>query len=107
MPQGRAPSTGSVNLRVGAAVAEIEGLYAALHATTDERRRDRLLGELARAGRRLTDLALVPQRDRGGVQPRSRWQRRRFLAARGAARIIAFTTSDGRSEKRAPLENSH
>ncbi|MEV6668896.1 hypothetical protein [Streptomyces sp. NPDC051162] len=106
MPHGRTPSTGSNNLRIGAAVAEIEGLYAALHATANERRRERLLGEIAQAGRRLTDLALVPQRDRGGVQPRSRWQRRRFLAARGAARIIAFTTSDSRADGRAPLGNS-
>lgn len=88
-------------------MAEIEGLCAALHATADERRRERLLGELAQAGRRLTDLTLLPQRERGGVQPRSRWQRRRFLAARGAARIIAFTTPDSRADRTAPLGNSH
>ncbi|MGA5133750.1 hypothetical protein ACPCTO_28510 [Streptomyces olivoreticuli] len=106
MPQGRTSSAGSSNLRIGAAVAEIEGLYAALHATANGQRRERLLTELAQAGRRLTDLALVPQGERVGVQPRSRWQRRRFLAARGAARIMAFTTDRGRGSGPGSLEDS-
>lgn len=92
MPQG---PTGSTNLRLGAAVAEIEGLYAALRTAGGGLHRDRLLAELARAGRRLSDLALVPRAGGRSLPPRSRWERRRSLAARGAARIIALTAEDG------------
>ncbi|MCZ0972043.1 hypothetical protein O1L55_12580 [Streptomyces albulus] len=48
------PSIGSTNLHVGAAVAEIEGLYTALRGARDEHHRERILADLAEAGRRLT-----------------------------------------------------
>lgn len=79
-------------MRLGAVVSEIEGLYTALRATPGGPRRDRILADLAQAGRRLTALALDPGRGRGGVPPRSRWERRRHLAARGAELISAFLT---------------
>ncbi|MCC3771559.1 hypothetical protein, partial [Streptomyces sp. UNOC14_S4] len=96
--QGGVSSAGSADLRVGAAVAEIEGLYAALRAAPEGPRRDRLLADLARAGWRLADLALAPERPRGGVPPRSRWERRRFLAARGADLIAAFASRGSRRD---------
>ncbi|MEU1511099.1 hypothetical protein ABZ490_02905 [Streptomyces sp. NPDC005811] len=80
----------AADLRLGAAMAEVEGLYAAvLRAGTPGRRR-RLQAELSRAAGRLADLAAPPSdpRARTAVR-RSRWGRRRALAERGAERIIA------------------
>ncbi|GGX34965.1 hypothetical protein GCM10010341_65560 [Streptomyces noursei] len=95
MTGGGMSSTGSTNLHVGAAVAEIEGLYTALRSARNERHRERILADLAQAGRRLTALAQPPQGTRGSVRPRSRWERRRLLAARGADLVAAFATGDG------------
>ncbi|MEU1627651.1 hypothetical protein ABZ746_20430 [Streptomyces sp. NPDC020096] len=100
MPQGEIRQRREVNLRIGAAVAEIEGLYAALLQTTRPQQRIRLLAELARAGRRLTFLAaLPPGRQPPPRTPGSRRRRRRVLAARGAAWIITrYTGRDGRGQ---------
>ncbi|MFF2813764.1 hypothetical protein ACFVT2_42700 [Streptomyces sp. NPDC058000] len=76
-------------------MAEIEGLYTALRSARNERHRERILADLAQAGRRLTALALTPQGTLGRVRPRSRWERRRYLAARGADLVVAFATGDG------------
>ena len=90
MPQGEIRQRREVNLRIGAAVAEIEGLYAALLRTTRPRQRARLLAELARAGRRLTALAMLPP-ERMPPTPASgsRRRRRRMMAQRGAAWIMS------------------
>lgn len=80
------------NLRLGAAVAEIEGLYTALLNTTSPGRRRRLRAELSGAAERLAGLAAAPGRGRGALPSaprRSRRQRRKALAERGAAWIIA------------------
>lgn len=98
MPHGDVQRRGT-NLRLGAAVAEIEGLYAALLRTTSPGRHRRLRAELARAAERLAELAAVPGQGRGAspVTPRrSRLQRRKALAERGAAWIIARYGSDTR-----------
>ncbi|WP_269858594.1 hypothetical protein [Streptomyces sp. RPT161] len=90
MPQGEIRQRREVNLRIGAAVAEIEGLYAALLRTTQPRQRVRLLAGLAKAGRRLTVLALLPpERTPPTPASGSRRRRRRMLAERGAAWITA------------------
>ncbi|WP_236573054.1 hypothetical protein [Streptomyces sp. GS7] len=89
-----------MNLRVGAAVAEIEGLCAALRGARNERHRERILADLAQAGRRLTALALAQRGTPASVRPRSRWERRRLLAARGADLVAAFATGDGRGRVR-------
>ncbi|MCQ4040667.1 hypothetical protein ACFOSC_22175 [Streptantibioticus rubrisoli] len=97
MPQGEIRQRREVNLRVGAAVAEIEGLYAALLRTTQPRQRARLLTELARAGRRLTVLAaLPPERLPPTPASGSRRRRRRMLAERGAAWVMDRFTGRGR-----------
>ncbi|WP_189302446.1 hypothetical protein [Streptomyces albospinus] len=89
-------ATGSTNLRIGAAVARIEGLCAALRGARNERHRERILADLAQAGRRLTALAVAQQQGtQGSVRPRSRWERRRVLAARGADLVAALATGDG------------
>lgn len=79
------------NLRMGAAVAEIEGLYTALLRTRSAGRRQQLRAELARAAERLAALATVPGQ-RQGISPvprrRTRRERRRALAELGAAWII-------------------
>ena len=95
MPQERFPSTGSTNLRIGAAVARIEGLYAVLRITGPGARRNRLMTELEDAARRLA-VVTKAAKGRGAPAPHSRRARRRALAARGAAWIIA------RAEHRAP-----
>jgi hypothetical protein len=84
------------DLRLAAAVADIEGLYTALLRTTSPGRRRRLHAELFRAADRLAVLAAVPGRERrqergaSRVRPRrSRRDRRKALAERGAAWIIA------------------
>ncbi|AIA07983.1 MULTISPECIES: hypothetical protein [Streptomyces] len=95
MARGRMPSIGSTNLHVGAAVAEIEGLYTALRGARDEHHRERILADLAEAGRRLTARTHPTQGNRGALRPRSRWERRRLLAARGADLVATFATDGG------------
>ncbi|MFH8983804.1 hypothetical protein [Streptomyces varsoviensis] len=111
LSQEQQPPTGSANLRIGAAVARVEGLYTALRTTAPGARRDQLMTDLARAGRRLAAVveatpstaspssaasvsasapASMPVGG-GVVPPRSRWQRRRALAARGAGWLAART----------------
>ncbi|MGV9565120.1 hypothetical protein [Streptomyces sp. NPDC003480] len=80
------------NLRLGAALAEIEGLYAAMLKTTSPGRHRRLQADLAHAARRLAALAVVSVPRPGTsavVVRRSRRERRRTLAERGAAWIVA------------------
>ncbi|MGW7539550.1 hypothetical protein ACWGKQ_00280 [Streptomyces sp. NPDC054770] len=91
MPGGGGRAGRDTNLRIGAALAEVEGLYSALlrAGTADSRRR--LQAELARAARRLAALADAPAQAPSpatGVR-RSRRGRRRALAEHGAAWIIA------------------
>jgi plasmid stabilization system protein ParE len=90
MPHGDTRRVRETNLRLGAAVAEIEGLYSALLRTSDPERRWRLRADLARAARRLAALALLPpgQRPPESITRGSRWRRRRKLAARGAEWIM-------------------
>ncbi len=79
------------NLRLGAAVAEIEGLYTALLRTSRPGRRRRLLQELARAGERLARQGgTLPGASSAAASPvPSRRERRQALAERGAAWIIS------------------
>lgn len=91
MPQGETPEADTPVTGIGAAVSEIVGLYAALSVSGHDARRTRLLAELARAGRRLAGLALVCSDGGKSARRSSRWQRRRVLAARGAAWIISST----------------
>ncbi|WP_427919131.1 hypothetical protein [Streptomyces sp. cg40] len=92
MPRGDMQRVRDANLRLGAALSEVEGLYTALLRTGSSRRRERLLTELARAAGRLAVLAEAPAPEvpsaRGGPRG-SRRARRRVLAERGAAWIIA------------------
>lgn len=90
MPQGDTRHVRETNLRLGAAVAEIEGLYSALLRTSDPERRWRLRADLARAARRLAALAVLPPGKPAPdpVARGSRWRRRRKLAARGAEWIM-------------------
>ncbi|MGI5336496.1 hypothetical protein ACQEVS_03360 [Streptomyces sp. CA-181903] len=99
MARDRATPAGGGDLLISAAVAEIEGLYTELHGGRGERHRDRVLADLARAGRRLADAALPPQGARGAgpARPRSRRERRRFLAARGADLWLTFVMGGRRS----------
>ncbi|MFF3138983.1 hypothetical protein [Streptomyces mirabilis] len=72
-------------------MAEIEGLYTVLLRTTSPGRQQRLRAELACAAERLAALAAVPgQRQGMPTVParRTRRERRRVLAERGAAWII-------------------
>ena len=76
-------------LRLAAAVAEIEGLHTALLRTGDPARRRRILTQLAAAANRLADLAstapdLIPAQARGI----SRRQRRRAAIGRGAQWLL-------------------
>ncbi|MBX7547913.1 hypothetical protein K1Y78_07730 [Streptomyces sp. tea 10] len=91
MPRGDMRRVRDANLRLGAAVAEVEGLYSALlRAGTSERRRG-LQADLARAAGRLAALAATPA-ERPSLpvaRRRSRWGRRRAMAERGAAWIAA------------------
>ncbi|MEU9451885.1 hypothetical protein [Streptomyces sp. NPDC048277] len=79
------------NLRLGAALAEVEGLYTALLKAGSPRRRRRLRAELARAAGRLAELAAAApgSESRATGARRSRWGRRRILAERGAEWIAA------------------
>lgn len=79
------------NLRLGAALAEVEGLYSALLRAGSPRRRRRLRAELARAADRLAKVAAAPPGPPSAASGarRSRWGRRRVLAERGAAWITA------------------
>ncbi|GAA2490159.1 hypothetical protein GCM10010276_31530 [Streptomyces longisporus] len=91
MPRGEIQRVRAVNLRLAAALAEVEGLYSALLRASSSRRRRRLRAELARAAGRLAVLAAEPPTPRSSVVAvrRSRRGRRRALAERGAAWIIA------------------
>ncbi|GAA0345917.1 hypothetical protein GCM10010319_22860 [Streptomyces blastmyceticus] len=91
MSEGQNPPAGSADLSIGAAMSEIEDLHTALRATGHGPRRTRLLVELALAGQRLADLALALSGSGEAATRRSRWERRRVLAARGAAWIITYT----------------
>ncbi|MCC9310006.1 hypothetical protein LN042_23525 [Kitasatospora sp. RB6PN24] len=90
MPWGDHRSAGSADsLRLAAAVAEIEGLHAALQHTTDPGRRRRLRTDLARSAARLASLAaappgVVPLQSRGN----SRRARRRGALVRGARWLV-------------------
>nr|WP_223185761.1 hypothetical protein [Streptomyces sp. CBMA152] len=66
-------------------------MYTALRLTGPGSRRQRLAVELAHAAERLAAVALASAGGGGIVPPRSRWQRRRALAARGANWIITRT----------------
>ncbi|MEU9347707.1 hypothetical protein AB0D74_41585 [Streptomyces sp. NPDC048278] len=79
------------NLRLGVALAEVEGLYSALLRAGSPGKRRRLRAELARAAGRLAELATPPpgSPSMAASVPRSRWGRRRVLAERGAAWIAA------------------
>ncbi|WP_416985386.1 hypothetical protein [Streptomyces sp. T028] len=90
MPREDIRRVREANLRLGAALAEVEGLYAAMLRAGSPARRRRLRTELSRAAGRLAELAAPPPDPRPRtVVRRSRWGRRRALAERGAARIIA------------------
>ncbi|GHJ41319.1 hypothetical protein [Streptomyces sp. TS71-3] len=98
MRRGEILRVSDVNLRLGAAVAEVEGLYAALLRAGSSERRARLQAELARAAGRLAVLADgLPKAPplTVGVR-RSRRARRRALVERGAAWIIARCGRAGR-----------
>ncbi|MGW1073051.1 hypothetical protein [Streptomyces sp. NPDC002537] len=100
MSQGQSPPTGSAaDTRIAEVMSEIEALRCALRATGDGPRRTRLLIEIALAGQRLADLALVLSGS-GEPPPRSRWGRRRVLAARGAAWILSWTSRDSHRDSR-------
>ncbi len=87
MPNGESNGrTNELNLRLAAAVAEIEGLHAALLRTRDPRRRELLLADLSGAAGRLTALTSCPPGQRPPRPPaNSRWRRRRILAEGGAS----------------------
>ncbi|MFD9823207.1 hypothetical protein [Streptomyces violascens] len=72
-------------------MAQIEGLYTALRLTGPGPRRERLAADLARAAQRLSAVTLASTGADTIVPPRSRWQRRRALAARGANWLITRT----------------
>ncbi len=95
--RGQAQRIREENLRLAAAVADIEGLYTALLRATGPAARLRLLADLAVAGRRLARIAALPgDRRHAPVLSRSRRRRRRALAARGADWIVArFADPDG------------
>lgn len=98
MPHGGIRRMREVNLRLGVALAEVEGLYTALLRADSPGRRRRLQSELARAAGRLAELAAALP---GSPSPtasvrRSRWGRRRVLAERGAAWIAARYRRDAR-----------
>lgn len=92
MPWGDRDTSSAAELRLAAAVAEIEGLHTALVRSSDPARRRRLLTQLAAAGRRLADLAgtapgLIPAQTRYV----SRRQRRRAALVRGANWLLRTT----------------
>ncbi|MGK5637207.1 hypothetical protein ACSNOK_02655 [Streptomyces sp. URMC 126] len=101
MARDRTAPAGGGDLLIGAAVAEIEGLYTELLAGRGERDRDHVLADLARAGRRLASTAHASQNAPRGEtrRPRSRRERRRFLAARGADRWLTFAMGGGRRKR--------
>ncbi|MFI9273725.1 hypothetical protein ACIGXM_23870 [Kitasatospora sp. NPDC052896] len=84
----------ATRLRLAAAVAEIEGLHAALLHATDPARRIRLLTRLSEAGHRLGELASPTG---AAVPPQSRRaparQRRRAAILRGARWLTRLTRS--------------
>ncbi|MBV9023467.1 MAG: hypothetical protein JO362_06670 [Streptomycetaceae bacterium] len=91
MPHGDTWRVRETNLRLGAAIAEVEGLYSALLRANSPERHVQLRADLACAARRVAALAILPagQRPPAPVARNSRWRRRRRLAARGAAWIAA------------------
>ncbi|MHC3467437.1 hypothetical protein ACYF6T_01870 [Streptomyces sp. 7R007] len=97
MPGGDMRRVREANLRLGAALAEVEGLYTALLKAGSTAQRRRAQAQLARAAARLAELAAAPPavRPPARVARRSRWERRRVLAERGAAWIIARSRRDG------------
>ncbi|QLI99643.1 hypothetical protein HZZ00_00715 [Streptomyces sp. NEAU-sy36] len=96
MSRGDIRRVREANLRLGAALAEVEGLYAALlRAGTSARRRE-LQAELARAAARLASVARASAPAPSLGVPRSRRARRRVLAQRGAAWIMARYGRGGR-----------
>jgi alkylation response protein AidB-like acyl-CoA dehydrogenase len=86
MGRGGGSRDRDVDLRVGAVMAEIEGLYTMLLRTGRPEHRRRILADLAYAGRRLTALTNSPQAQGRSVTslPPSRLRRRRDAALRGA-----------------------
>ncbi|NUQ96077.1 MAG: hypothetical protein HOY79_05760 [Streptomyces sp.] len=86
MSQGGMRRVRDMDLRLAAAMAEVEGLYAVLSQARSSRHREQARADLARAAARLADLAAVPLQERQAtaVVTRSRWGRRRVLARRGA-----------------------
>src|SRR5690348_736759 len=91
MPRGGIQRVRAANLRPAAALAEVGGLHSALLRASSARRRRRLRAELALAAGRLAALAAEPPVTQSSVVAvrRSRRGRRRALAERGAAWIIA------------------
>lgn len=90
-PRGDARATREGNLRVGAAVAEIEGLYTAALRARHPARQERLLAQLSEAAARLAALtAITPPRTPPAAGSRRR--RRRAMAARGARWIATRFT---------------
>ncbi|MBZ4323079.1 hypothetical protein [Streptomyces huiliensis] len=102
MARDRTAPAGGGDLLISAAVAEIEGLYTELHGGRGERHRDHVLADLAKAGRRLASAARAAQNAPAGeaARPRSRRERRRFLAARGADRWLTFAMGGGGRRRR-------
>ncbi|MET8721877.1 hypothetical protein [Streptomyces misionensis] len=89
MSRGDIRRVREANLRLGAALAEVEGRYAALLRAGTSARRWELQAELARAAARLASVASASASALALGVPRSRRARRRVLAQRGAAWIIA------------------
>ncbi|MFE2380238.1 hypothetical protein [Streptomyces misionensis] len=89
MSRGDIRRVREANLRLGAALAEVEGRYAALLRAGTSARRWELQAELARSGARLATVASASASALALGVPRSRPARRRVLAQRGAAWIIA------------------
>ncbi|MGW3493220.1 hypothetical protein [Streptomyces sp. NPDC001020] len=91
MPRGDMQRVRDTNLRLGAALAEVEGLYSAFSRARSPERRRALQSELSRAAGHLAVLAAAMPETRTSPMPvrRSRWGRRRALAERGAAWITA------------------
>lgn len=91
MPRDDIRRVRDANLRLGAALAEVEGLYTALLRAGSAERRHGLRAELARAAGRLATVAAMPTEAPPPrlARRRSRRGRRRALAERGAAWIIA------------------
>lgn len=96
MPWSDQTSTDALRLRLGSAVAEIDGLYSELAATAEPGLQRRLRNQLAQAAQRLADLAGTAAGTRTGptasVPGRrnqlSRLRRRQAAVVRGAEWVI-------------------